>query len=89
MRVNCKKVNDKDCAYYEKLVLEQFWMKGSNAAEPRKTYRTLFKGVKQQEKANVLTAVNSLLSRKILLRLTYCLELNFSKMSEIKEILGR
>ena len=75
--------------YYEKIVLEQFWMKGSNAADPRKTYRTLCKGVKQQEKAKVLAAVDALIHRKILVRLTYCLELNFSKMTEIKEILGR
>lgn len=75
--------------YYEKIVLEQFWMKGSNAADPRKTYRTLCKGVKQQEKAKVLAAVDALIHRRILIRLTYCLELNFSKMTEIKEILGR
>lgn len=74
---------------YEKIVLEQFWMKGSNAADPRKTYRTLCKGVKQQDKAKVLAAVDALIRRKILTRLTYCLELNFSKMKEIKDILGR
>ena len=74
---------------YEKIVLEQFWMKGSNAADPRKTYRTLCKGVKQKVKAKVLAAVDTLIHRKILVRLTYCLELNFGKMTEIKAILGR
>lgn len=74
---------------YEKIVLEQFWMKGSNAADPRKTYRTLCKGVKQKDKAKVLAAVDALIHRKILVRLTYCLELNFAKMTEIKAILGR
>lgn len=74
---------------YEKIVLEQFWMKGSNAADPRKTYRTLCKGVKQKDKAKILVAVDALIHRKILIRLTYCLELNFSKMTEIKAILGR
>lgn len=74
---------------YEKIVLEQFWMKGSNAADPRKTYRTLCKGVKQKDKAKVLAAVDTLIHRKILVRLTYCLELNFGKMTEIKAILGR
>lgn len=73
---------------YEKIVLEQFWMKGSNAADPRKTYRTLCKGVKQKDKAKVLAAVDTLIHRKILVRLTYCLELNFGKMTEIKAILG-
>lgn len=74
---------------YEKIVLEQFWMKGSTAAEPRKTYRTLCKGVRQQDKAKVLAAVDALIHRRILIRLTYCLELNFAKMTEIKDILGR
>lgn len=84
-----RKEDNKDEKYYEKLVLEQYWMKGSNLAEPRKTYRTLFKGIKQQEKANVLIAIEALINRKVLRRLTYCMELNFSKMTEIKEILGR
>lgn len=74
---------------YEKIVLEQFWMKGSNAADPRKTYRTLCKGVKQKDKAKILAAVDVLIHRNILTRRTYCLELNFSKMTEIKAILGR
>ena len=89
MSANIEKEDYKNELYYEKLVLEQFWMKGSNAADPRRTYRTLCKGVKQKEKAKVLAAVDELISRKILLRLTYCLELNFSKMAEIKSILGR
>ncbi len=87
--INTMKDSGKNERYYEKLVLEQYWMKGSNAADPRKTYRTLCKGVKQQEKAKVLAAVDELISRKILVRRTYCLELNFSKMAEIKDILER
>ncbi|MCM1159152.1 MAG: hypothetical protein NC300_11570 [Bacteroidales bacterium] len=89
MNTDTKNENDNNEQNYEKIVLEQFWMKGSNAADPRKTYRTLCKGVKQQDKAKVLAAVDALIHRKILTRLTYCLELNFSKMTEIKDILGR
>lgn len=89
MSANAESSSYKNEKYYEKLVLEQFWMKGSNAAEPRRTYRTLCKGIKQQEKAKVLAAVDKLINRKILVRLTYCLELNFSRMKEIKDILGR
>ncbi len=89
MRKKLKQENVKNERYYEKLVLEQFWMKGSNQAEPRKTYRTLFKGIKQQEKANVLMAIEALINRKVLKRLTYCIEINFSKLNEIKSILGR
>lgn len=80
---------EKDERYYERLVLEQYWMIGSNSAEPRKTYRTLFKGVKTQEKANVLRAIEELISRDVLRRLNYCIEINFSKLAEIREILGR
>lgn len=87
--INVEDTSNNNERYYEKIVLEQFWMKGSNAADPRKTYRTLCKGVKQQDKAKVLAAVDALIRRKILIRLTYCLELNFSKMAEIKDILGR
>lgn len=84
-----EKVVEKDEEYYERLVLEQYWMKGSKAAEPRKTHRTLLKGIKQQEQANVLIAIESLISRKILKRLNYCIELDFSQLTEIKRILGR
>lgn len=80
---------EKDEEYFERLVLEQFWMIGSKAAEPRKTQRTLLKGIKQQEQANVLLAIEALISRGILRKLTYCLELNFSKLTEVKKILGR
>lgn len=89
LSINRKKEPEKNDSYYEKIVLEQYWMKGSNAAEPRRTYRTLCKGVKQKEKAKILLAVDRLIDRKILTRLTYCLELNFDKINEIKNILGR
>lgn len=89
MSAKHKQENIKNEKYYEKLVLEQFWMKGSKRADPRKTYRTLFKGIKQQEKTNVLMAIEALINRQVLRRLTYCIEFNFSKINEIKEILGR
>jgi len=80
---------EKDNEYYERLVLEQYWMIGSRAAEPRKTHRTLLKGIKQQEKAKVLLAIDSLIDKGILHRLTYCIELDFSQLAEVRRILGR
>lgn len=80
---------EKGNEYYERLVLEQYWMKGSAAADPRKTHRTLLKGIKQQEQAKVLLAIESLIDKKILRRLTYCIELDFSKLAEVRRILGR
>lgn len=79
----------KDSEYYEKLVLEQYWMIGSKNAARRRTYRTLFKGVKEQDKQEISSAIQRLITRDILRNLTYCIELNFSKLEEIKAILGR
>lgn len=84
-----EKYTEKNNEYYEKLVLEQYWMKGSNAAEPRKTRRTLLKGIKQNERMGVNLAIERLIGKKVLKPLTYCIEMNFSEMTEIKRILGR
>ena len=83
-----KGVQEKDELHYERIVLEQFWMKGSTLA-PRRTHRTLLKGVKQQDKAHMLVAIQNLLKMDLLKQLTYCLEINYAKLAEIKAILGR
>lgn len=80
-----KKPGDK----YEKIVLEQFWKPGYNAAEPRRTYTALFKGIDPNENHNIEIALKSLLKRGILKELNVCYEINTSQMKEIKEILGR
>lgn len=82
-------VADENDEYYERLVLEQFWMKGSSAAEPRKTRRTLLKGIKQNDRLYVNAAIERLIDNGVIKPLTYCMELNFSKLTEIKRILGR
>ncbi len=74
---------------YEKIVLEQFWKPGYNAAEPRRTYTALFKGINSNEYHNIEIALKALLKRGLLRELNVCYEINTSKMTEIKEILGR
>lgn len=83
-----KVIEEKDEMYYERIVLEQFWMKGSTLA-PRRTHRTLLKGVKQQDKAHMLVAIQNLLKMDLLRELMYCLEINYAKLADIKRILGR
>lgn len=74
---------------YEKIVLEQFWKPGYNAAEPRRTYTALFKGIDSNEYYNVEIALKALLKKGLLRELNVCYEINTSRMKEIKEILGR
>ena len=78
-----------DDTYFKRLVLEQFWMPGSERAQIRKSPRTLYKGIDSKYRKQVSLAIASLKSADILLELTYCLELNKSKMNQIKLMLGR
>lgn len=81
--------NDEDVDYYEKLVLEQFWKRGYDRAELRRTYIALFRGTKSNEQMHVQNAINSLLKRGLLNELNVCYELNTAHMGEINHILGR
>ncbi|MBR0091053.1 MAG: hypothetical protein IJP92_05085 [Lachnospiraceae bacterium] len=74
---------------YERIVLEQFWMIGSERAEMRKSFRTLYKGIEQKQRKKVGMAIDRLEKKDIIKKLTYCFELNTMKMNEIKLILGR
>lgn len=80
---------DEDVDYYEKLVLEQFWKRGSNRAEMRRTYTALFRGTKSSEQIYIQNAINSLLKRELICELNICYELNTAHMGEINHILGR
>ncbi|MDE7445013.1 MAG: hypothetical protein K2N15_04805 [Lachnospiraceae bacterium] len=81
--------NDEDVDYYEKLVLEQFWKRGYDRAELRRTYTALFRGTKSNEQVHVQNAINSLLKRGLLNELNVCYELNTQYIEEICHILGR
>ena len=74
---------------YEKKVLEQYWRPGSDHADRRRLFSTLFKGYSQQDYDGISEAIDRLYGKDILLHKSNCIELNFEKMSEIREILGR
>lgn len=74
---------------FEKKVLEQYWRPGSDHADRRRLYDTLFRGNNQQDYEEISAAIERLHTREILIQKNNCIELNFAMMSEIKQILGR
>lgn len=74
---------------FEKKVLEQYWRPGSDHADRRRLYDTLFRGNNQQDYEEISAAIERLHNREILIQKNNCIELNFAMMSEIKQILGR
>ena len=74
---------------YEKIVLEQFWKPGSEKADPRRAFVTIYRGVKANDRPFIDEAVKQLTERQILVPLKFSYELNFDKISEIKQICGR
>lgn len=74
---------------YERVVLEQFWKKGSDAPERRRAFRTMYRGFTNTQSRLVDDAIHALLEKDILIKKTYCYELNFTELEKIKRILGR
>ena len=74
---------------FERKVLEQYWRPGSDHADRRRLFDTLFRGNNQQDYANISAAIDRLCDQGLLRRKNNCIELNFSEMSKIKGILGR
>lgn len=74
---------------FERKVLEQYWRPGSDHADRRRMYDTLFRGNNQQDYAAISAAIDRLHSREILIQKNNCIELNFAMMGPIKQILGR
>lgn len=83
-----KIIIDEDIVF-ERKVLEQYWRPGSDHADRRRLFDTLFRGNNQQDFANISAAIDRLFTKGILRRKNNFIELNISKMPEIKEILGR
>lgn len=81
--------SDENVDYYEKLVLEQFWKRGSDRAELRRSHSALFRGTKSNEQMHVQNAINALLKRDLIRELNVCYGLNIAHMAEIEHILGR
>ena len=74
---------------FERVVLEQFWKRGSDAPERRRAFRTMYRGFTNTQSRMVDNAIRSLLQKDLLVKKNYCYELNFTKLEEIKLILGR
>ena len=74
---------------FERVVLEQFWKRGSDAPERRRAFRTMYRGFTNTQSRMVDNAIRSLLQKGLLVKKNYCYELNFTKLEEIKQILGR
>ena len=64
-------------------------MTGSAMADVNRSERTLFKGIPAPERENVLQAIQSLVNKRILIKLKFCYELNMKNMETVKKILGR
>lgn len=74
---------------FEKIILEQFWKVGSVSPEPRRAFTTIKKGIDPKKLPYIDDALESLIHRNIISKRSVCYELNFSKLSEIRKILGR
>lgn len=74
---------------FEKIVLEQFWKPGSEKADPRRAFVTIYRGVKANDRPYIDEAVKRLIERQILIPLKSSYEINFDKISEVKQICGR
>lgn len=75
---------------FEKILLEQFWKVGSLAPEQHRAFTAVYKGVGNKNVPNIDKAIKNLLKREIIIKRTFCYELNFTKkLKEIKEILDR
>lgn len=74
---------------YERVVLEQFWKPGSEAAELHRAYQSLFRGFLASEFPALANAVESLEKKRILIKRLNTYQLNPNKMSVIRKIVER
>lgn len=74
---------------YERKVLEQYWRPGSDHADRRRVFTTLFKGNSQEERPYIADAIDRLFTKQILIQRSNCIELNMAQILEIKRILQR
>ena len=74
---------------YKRIVLEQFWKIGKEKADPRCGVLTVYKGLSKNDIKYIDSALNELINSGLIKKLSVCYELNFSRIDEIKAILGR
>lgn len=80
---------DEDKIDYRKKVLENFWAPGKEKAETRRSENAIFRGTRHQDRANIARAIEELVHNGIIMYGYSCYLLNYEKIIEIKEILGR
>lgn len=80
---------ENDKTNFERILLEQFWKVGSLNPEPRRAFTAIYRGVGNNNFDNINKALDNLLKQDIIRKRTYCYELNFEKLKEIRCILGR
>ena len=80
---------ENDIINYEKVLLEQFWKVGYSTPEPRRSFTAIYKGITNKNTSKIDEAIEELTKKGLIVKRNYCYELNFSKIKEIKEILGR
>lgn len=74
---------------YERKVLEQYWRPGSDHADRRRVFTTLFKGNSQEDRPYISDAIDRLFDKQILIQRSNFIELNMGQITEIKRILQR
>lgn len=74
---------------YKKILLEQFWKIGKEKAEPRCGLNTVYRGMPKNDISHIDAALTELIDMGLIKKLSVCYELNFSRIEEIKTILGR
>lgn len=81
--------NEKNDTYYERILLEQFWMPGAERIQLKRSYTTLFRGIPPKDRSKIDKAVERLCNRGIFRKQSYCIAIDKSKLQEVSTILGR
>lgn len=81
--------NSDDSIDYCKVVLEQFWKPGKEGCDTRCGINTVYRGINPMCLNEVDRALDDLIAKGLIKKRKYCYEIEYSKMSEIKKILGR
>lgn len=74
---------------YERKVLEQYWRPGSDHADRRRAFQTLFRGNDPQDRQHISDAIDRLFAKQVLVQRYNYIELNLAQLTEIMRILQK
>ena len=74
---------------YIRVVLEQFWKPGKKYFDPRCGINTVYRGIKPADLNEVDKALDILIADGIIKKLKYCYEINYSRIKDVKKMIGR